>query len=75
MMLAKTRTLLVLEEDSRGHVTELLAAVEAGDLENEHVAHNVALQLLNKVGGSVGRATYNELATKSMALFPSPTHR
>lgn len=75
MMLAKTMTLLVLEEDGRGNVTELLTAGEAGDLEDEQVANNVALELLDEVGSSVGRATYNELATKSIPVSSRPTHR
>lgn len=49
--------LLVLEENGGGRSAELLAAIEAGNLENEHVSHDLTLELRDEVGSSLGRAT------------------
>ena len=50
--------LSVFEEDGRGSTVELVASVEARDLENEEVANNLALELVNEVGSGLGGATY-----------------
>lgn len=47
----------VLEEDGGRSRSKLIAAVEARNLENEEVAHDLALELGNEVSGSLGRAT------------------
>lgn len=51
------RRLGVLEQDEGLGVAQLLTAVEAGDLQDEEVADDVASELLDEVGGSLGRAT------------------
>lgn len=47
----------VLEEDGGRSRSKLIAAVEARNLENEEVAHDLALELGNEISGSLGRAT------------------
>lgn len=47
----------VFKENSRRGGAELLASVETGNLENEDVASNLALELVDEVGSSLGRTT------------------
>lgn len=51
------RNLGVFEEDRGRGFLELIAAVEARDLEDEQVSNDLALQLLDEVGSRLGRAT------------------
>jgi hypothetical protein len=50
-------SLSVLKQDSGGDSAELVAAIEAGDLENKHEAKDLALELSNEVRGRLGRTT------------------
>jgi hypothetical protein len=52
-----SKCLLVLEENGGGGVAELIASIEAGDLEDEQVAHDVTLELADEVGGGLGGTT------------------
>lgn len=54
-------SLCVLKEDGGRGSAELVAAVEAGDLEDEEVTHNLALELGDEVGSSLGRTTWGSL--------------
>lgn len=57
----------VLEEDGGGGSAELVTTVEAGDLEDEQVAHDLALELGDEVSGSLGGATcWGVLASESL---------
>lgn len=47
----------VFKENSRRRSAELFASVEAGNFQNKEVSHNLALELVNKVGGSLGGTT------------------
>ena len=49
--------LFIFEEDGGRQVAELVAAVEAGDLEDEEEAKDGTLALLNEVGCGFCRAT------------------
>lgn len=51
----------LFEKDGGGLSTELVAAVEAGDFEDEEEAEDFTLELLDEVGGSVGGTTCNTL--------------
>lgn len=53
----------VLKENRDGSTCELVATVETGDFEDEEVADNLALELGDKVGGSLGRATFARVST------------
>lgn len=49
--------LSVFEKNLCGDITELISAVEAGNLENKQVSYNLALELVNEVGRSLGGTT------------------
>lgn len=53
-----TTQLLVLKEDGGGNTAELVTAIEAGNLKNEHVTHDVALELFDEVGSGGSRTTW-----------------
>lgn len=55
--LSSTKKLRVLNEDSSRSAAELLAAVEAGNLENEKVTNDLTLELVNKIRRRRRRAT------------------
>lgn len=44
--------LLFLKEDGGRDTTELVTAIEARNLKDEHVTHDIALELLNEISGS-----------------------
>lgn len=47
----------LFEKDGGGLATEPIAAIEAGDFQDEEEAHDFTLELLDEVGGSVGGTT------------------
>lgn len=51
----------LFEKNGGGLSTELIAAVEAGDFEDEEEAEDFTLELVDEVGGSVGGATCDML--------------
>lgn len=52
------RLSLFFEEDSCGSTAKLVAAVKTRNFENEEIADNLALELVNEVGSGLCRATY-----------------
>lgn len=48
----------LVEEDSGGRSAELVAAIETWNFEDEHVTHDLALELDDEVSSSLGRAAY-----------------
>jgi hypothetical protein len=59
----------VLKENRDRSAGEFVATVETGDFEDEEVADNLALELGDKVGGSLGRATFVIVSMRTSIFF------